>query len=100
LPLESKTHYKATFEKAENHTLFYIGDCLYWETGAEIKEKFNSFNVDFNHFKNYIQEIDVPNELETVVIIKGIENEEKVKAHFEPTDHTFIIRENEPQLGI
>lgn len=92
------THYKATLEKAQDHDLFYIGLDIYGETGAEIREKFDTFNVDFNHFSNYIQEVDVPTEVESVIIIKGSENVEKVKAHFTSNDYVFLIRENEEQL--
>jgi len=92
------THFKATKEKAEPHTLFYIGNDIYGETGAEIREKFDDFNVDFDHFQKYIQEIDVPTEVETVIIVKEIENLKQVKEHFKSTERTFIVRENEEQL--
>ncbi|WP_108805506.1 hypothetical protein [Aquimarina sp. Aq107] len=92
------THYKATMEKAESHTLFYIGNDIYGETGAEIREKFDDFNVDFDHFRKYVQEIDVPTEVETVIIIKGIENLKNVKEHFKSSERTFIVKENEKQL--
>ncbi|NHN26272.1 hypothetical protein FIA58_011340 [Flavobacterium jejuense] len=92
------THYKATLEKAQEHHLFYIGEDIYSETGAEIREKFDSFNVDFDHFSKYIQEIEVPTKVESIIIIKGSENEKKVKAHFKSNDSNFLIRENEEQL--
>ena len=92
------THYKATFEKAKTHHLFYIGEGIYAQTGAEIKEKFEDFNVDFYHFSKYIQQIDIPIVVESVIIVKGSENLEKVKAHFKSHYTTFLIRENEEQL--
>jgi hypothetical protein len=92
------THFKATMEKAEPHHLFYIGDGIYGETGAEVRETFDHFNVDFDHFQKYIQEIDVPTEIETVIIVKGIENLKRVKEHFKSTEPTIIVRENEEQL--
>ena len=92
------THYKATLEKAQDHDLFYIGQDIYGETGAEIRERFDTFNVDFDHFSKYIQEIEVPTEVESIIIIKGSKNVEKVKAHFVSNDYLFLIRENEEQL--
>lgn len=92
------THYKATMEKAETHTLFYVGHSIYGETGAEIRENFDHFNVDFDHFQKYIQEIDFPTEIETVIIVKGIENLNNVKEHFKSTERTFIVLESEEQL--
>ncbi|MGB0868397.1 MAG: hypothetical protein ACPGSD_02260 [Flavobacteriales bacterium] len=92
------THFKATKEKAEPLTLFYIGNDIYGDTGAEIREKFDNFNVDFDHFQKYIQEIDVPTEVETVIIVKGVENLKHVKDHFKSTESSFIVRKNEEQL--
>lgn len=92
------THFKATMEKAEPHTLFYIGHDIYGETGAEIRDKFDDFNVGFDHFQKYIQEIDVPTEIETVIIVLGIENLERAKEYFKSEERTFIVRENEEQL--
>ncbi len=94
------THYKATMEKAESHTLFYIGNDIYGKTGALIRENFDDFNVDFDHFNKYIQHIDVPTEVESVIIIKGPENLKKVKDHFQSNKRTFLIRENEEQFKI
>lgn len=92
------THYKATLEKAQDHDLFFIGLDIYGETGAEIKEKFDTFNVDFDHFSKYIQEIDVPTEVESIIIVKGREHFKKVKEHFQSQDRVLLIRENEEQL--
>ncbi|MDC8003213.1 hypothetical protein POV27_04080 [Aureisphaera galaxeae] len=92
------THYKATLEKAEDYTLFYIGQGIYGETGGVIREKFEGFNVDFNHFSKYIQEIDFPTEIESVVIVKGNENLKEVQEHFRSTERIFLVRENEEQL--
>lgn len=71
------THYKATSEKANDDDLFYIGQDIYGETGAEIRGKFDTFNVDFNHFSKYIQEIDVLTEVESITIVKGVEISQK-----------------------
>lgn len=94
------THYKATLDKAEISTLFYIGNDIYGETGAEIREKFGTFNVDFEHFRKYIQEIEVPTEIETIIIVKGSEKLKKVKEHFQSDERTFLVQENEEQLKI
>lgn len=94
------THYKATLEKADINTLFYIGNDIYGETGAEIREKFDSFNVDFDHFQKYIQLIDVPNEIESIIIVEGLEKLKKVEEHFKSTASTFLVYENEEQFKI
>ena len=92
------THYKATLEPCEPHTLFLIGGQIYSETGAEIREKFDGFNVDFDHFQKYIQKIEVPTEVDSVIIIKGAEHLAEVKEGFASRETTFIVKENEEHL--
>jgi hypothetical protein len=101
------THYQATMEEAEPHTMFYIGHNTYGETGAETRESFKEFNVDFDHFRRYHQEIEVPIEVVNVIIVNGKENLTAAKTSdflnfaledAPQTEPQFFVRENDEQL--
>lgn len=92
------THYKATFKKAEAHTLFYIGECIYGNTGAEIRELFDGFNVDFDHFKKYIQQIDVPSLVESIIVVNNPEYLKNAQEHFRSENHLVLLKPNNEEL--
>ncbi|GGG28284.1 hypothetical protein GCM10011344_31350 [Dokdonia pacifica] len=92
------THYKATFEKAEINSLFYIDQGIYADTGGIVRENFSGFNVRFDYFKNYIQEIDCPVELDSVIIVNDKKDSKRIEKHFKSSGRKIFVKENENQL--
>lgn len=92
------THYKATFEKAEINSLFYIDQGIYADTGGIVRETFSGFNVRFDHFKNYIQEIDCPVELDSVIIVNDKKDSKRIEEYFKSSGRKIFVKENEDQL--
>ena len=87
------THYKATLELPENSELINIGGEIRGMVGAETRESFSDFNVSFEHFKNYIQLIDCPIVLDTVIIVEGKNNIEYVTNHFSTSDYKILLND-------
>lgn len=92
------THYKATLERAETHSLFYIDQGIYADTGGITRKNFCDFNVKFDHFKNYIQEIDCPVELESAIIVNDKKDSKRIKEHFKSSGRKIFVKENEHLL--
>lgn len=85
------THYKATLEKPQTTDPTSI--C------GETREGYNDFNVPFEHFKQYIQEIDYPNILNTVIIVMQEYQLNHVKEFFKDSNYTFFLKTNEEEFN-
>lgn len=88
------THYKATLKLPENCELINIGGEIRGNVGAETKESFSDFNVPFEHFDNYIQLIDCPIVIDTVIIVEDKENVDYVTNHFSNSDYKILLRDD------
>ncbi|SFU66983.1 hypothetical protein SAMN05216480_11283 [Pustulibacterium marinum] len=88
------THYKATLELPKNSELINIGGEIRGMFGAETRESFSDFNVPFEHFKNFIQAIDCPIIMETVIIVEEKNDIEYVNNHFSSTDYKILLNDN------
>jgi hypothetical protein len=88
------THYKAILKLPENSELLNIGGQIRGIVGAETRESFSEFNVPFEHFKNFIQPIDCPIIMETVIIAEGKNNIEYVTNHFSSSDYKILLNDD------
>ena len=85
------THYKATLKLPENSELINIGGQIRGIVGAETRDSFSDFNVPFEHFENYIQLIDCPIIIDTVIIAEDKNDFDYVTNHFSSSDYRIFI---------
>lgn len=64
------THYKATLKQPENSELIFVGREIWGKIGFKTRESFSGFNVPFEHFNKYIQLIDCPVVVNTIIIVE------------------------------
>jgi len=83
------THRIATLKRPEiltpSHTDFVLED------------EFEGFDVDFNYFRNYIQEIDTPEILETLIFPKEENKIEEIKKYLNHVTH-FLFEKNRENI--
>ncbi|GAL86140.1 hypothetical protein MYP_3369 [Sporocytophaga myxococcoides] len=85
------THYKATLIKPQTTDPTSVL--------SETRESYNDFNVPFQHFKQYIQEIDCPNILDTVIIAKQENHLDEAKEFLKNYNYTFFLKTNDEELN-
>ncbi|MCT8341283.1 hypothetical protein MG296_14570 [Flavobacteriaceae bacterium TK19130] len=89
------THYKAVLKLPENPGLINVGGEIRGQVGAETKESFSDFNVSFEHFQNYIQLIDCPKVIDTLIIVDEKEDLETTTNHFSKSDYKIFLNDKE-----
>jgi len=79
-------HYKATLTKPDNLDPFY-------EDYIILEESYNGFDVNFVYFKDYIQTVEVPNALRTLIFVKNHDDLDEVKDFFhrEADEYDFFF---------
>jgi len=80
------THYKATLERPQKIEPF----C----TNFILESEFREFDVSFNYFQNFIQIIDTPNVLDTIIFPKKGNEIEEVKHYLNNDKYNFYFEEN------
>lgn len=85
------THYKATHQLSFDIDLPYIGGDILGNSRIETRETFAHFNVPFEHFKNYIQQVHCPEIQQTAIIVKDPKNLSEVKSRFKNNNYTIFI---------
>src|SRR4051812_994968 len=83
-------HFRAIKEKPTDKAL-----ALSYQTETAFQE----FNVPFTHFKNYIQEIEVPQLVDTVIIIQNEDDLEYAIKRLINSSHEILVRKNDEQLA-
>lgn len=83
------THRKATLKRPEKLDPFH--------TDYILENEFEGFNVDFNYFENYIQKIDTPHILETLIFPKKEDELQKVKDFLKKHGQYHFFFENNIQ---
>ncbi|HLV50884.1 MAG TPA: hypothetical protein VKY44_02875 [Flavobacterium sp.] len=89
------THYKATLKLPANSELIIIGGQIRSEVGAETRESFSDFDVPFEHFDNYIQLIDCPIVVDSLIIVEDKDNLEYVTNHFSSSDYKILLNKDD-----
>src|SRR5690606_41916223 len=78
-----------------NSELIIIGGQIRSEVGAETRESFSDFDVPFEHFDNYIQLIDCPIVVDSLIIVEDKDNLEYVTNHFSSSDYKILLNKDD-----
>ncbi len=89
------THYKATLELSQNSELIKIGGEIRGLVGAETRDSFSDFNVPFEHFEKYIQLIDYPIIIDTLIIVEDKDKIEYATNHFSNSNYKILLRNDD-----
>ena len=92
------THYKATLSFQDKDKFIYPGVEIYGQYIYLTPKDFEDFNVDYQHFSNYIQQIQCPQVVITVIQAKKEEYLPEIKKHFRNNkDYIIITPEDEKE---
>lgn len=84
------THCKATLERQVVSNSYLIQ--------GKTKEDFKEFNVPFEHFKPYIQQIDCANVIDSVIVVNKKSELNEVKEWFKNSDIDILLNDDHDEF--
>ncbi len=86
------THYKATLERPLKIEPF--------NTKFILESEFDGFDVTFDYFQNYIQNVDTPETLETIIFPKRENEIDEVKQFLNNENYHYLFEKDKINLNI